>query len=254
MAAFLTSGTMAATNEMAINPKLSKTAGTFTVPISFSNSQSMSGIALFLKYADLELITTAEKAFDKSRVQNFSFKVVYDVKDQNIVSIGALAIGTNDKPVESGEGLLATLKFRVVGPNPKVEQANLKLSDGRFSEMQMVNDKAETMPVEFIFGELEKKEPALLPTEFALLGNYPNPFNPATTIAFALPERSEVSLKIYNVVGQLVWSYNNEFDAGHHSVTWNSQNKNGETVASGIYFYRLNAGKHRATNKMVLMK
>lgn len=254
LVAFLVCSVLAAPNEMAINPKLSKTSDILTVPIHFSNSQSMSGIALFLKITDLRLTSTVEEAFNHSRIKDFSFKVVYDVKDQNVISIGALAIGSSDKPVEAGSGLLATLKFKVTGPNPQVEQTTLKLSDGNVSQMQMVNDKAENMPVEFKFGETEETDGAALPKEFALLGNYPNPFNPTTTIAFALPERAEVSLKIYNITGQLVWNCDREFEAGQHSIIWNSQNKHGETVASGIYFYKLDAGKNSATNKMVLVK
>ncbi len=256
---FLASSVLAATNEMAINPKLSPKSDILTVPIYFSNNEPMAGIALFLKYSDLELVTKVDKAFEESRVQGFSFKVVYDVTDQNIVSVGALAISAGDTPVEPGAGLLANLKFRVVGLNPKVEQTSLKLSDGRLSEMQMISENAETMPVEFKIGDIggieeSGTEQSNLPKEFALLGNYPNPFNPTTTIAFALPERSQVSLKIYNVAGQLVWNCDKQFGAGHHSITWNSQNNNGGTVASGIYFYKLVAGKNSATQKMVLVK
>jgi len=93
-----------------------------------------------------------------------------------------------------------------------------------------------------------------IPTAFALLGNYPNPFNPATNIAFALPENGSVSLKIYNIAGQLVKSYEGYYEAGNHTITWDGTNLNGENVASGIYFYRLLAGSFSATKKMVMTK
>ena len=93
-----------------------------------------------------------------------------------------------------------------------------------------------------------------IPTNFALLGNYPNPFNPATNISFALPVNSSVSLKVYNIAGQLVWSYEKYYEAGTHTVTWDGTNESGETVSSGVYFYRLSAGPYAAVRKMVLTK
>jgi hypothetical protein len=94
-----------------------------------------------------------------------------------------------------------------------------------------------------------------IPTAYALNANYPNPFNPTTNISFALPIDSKVSLKIYNVAGQLVRTLVNEtMVAGTHTVTWDGANSNGEKVASGIYFYKLNAGDYSKTMKMVMTK
>ena len=94
-----------------------------------------------------------------------------------------------------------------------------------------------------------------IPTAFALHPNYPNPFNPTTNIAFALPVDSKVSLKIYNVAGQLVRTVVNQtMPAGNHTVTWDGTNSSGDKVASGIYFYRLNADSFSKTMKMVMTK
>jgi len=94
-----------------------------------------------------------------------------------------------------------------------------------------------------------------IPTAYALNANYPNPFNPKTNISFALPIDSKVSLKIYNIAGQLVRTLVNEtMVAGTHTVTWDGINSNGEKVASGIYFYKLNAGDYSKTMKMVMTK
>jgi len=86
------------------------------------------------------------------------------------------------------------------------------------------------------------------PTAFALMQNYPNPFNANTMIRFALPVASDWSMKIYNVAGQVVKSFEGSSEAGIVSVAWNAD------VASGIYFYKLTAGDFTATKKMVLMK
>ena len=90
--------------------------------------------------------------------------------------------------------------------------------------------------------------------------NYPNPFNPSTTIEFALPVSSRIKVKVYNLLGQVVKTiYDGVKDAGYHSVNWNSDDVNGNSVSSGIYFYELSAtgldGKEFSQmKKMILIK
>jgi len=89
-----------------------------------------------------------------------------------------------------------------------------------------------------------------LPTEFLLYKNYPNPFNPSTTIQFALPKRTFVRLIIFNVLGEQVETLvETEMEAGIHNVIWNAAK-----YASGIYFYRLEANQFIQTRKLVLLK
>jgi hypothetical protein len=85
--------------------------------------------------------------------------------------------------------------------------------------------------------------------------NYPNPFNPQTTIAFSIKSRGAVSVKVYNVAGQLVRTLVNENRAaGPHTVVWDGRNDSGSPVASGVYFYKLVANNFSQTKKMVLLK
>ena len=89
----------------------------------------------------------------------------------------------------------------------------------------------------------------------ALEGNYPNPFNPETTIAFSTKESGQVSLDIYNIKGQKVRTLINDHrDAGSHKIVWNGKDDNGKSVASGVFFYRMKSGKYSSTKKMILMK
>ncbi|HES60261.1 MAG TPA: T9SS type A sorting domain-containing protein [Caldithrix sp.] len=89
-----------------------------------------------------------------------------------------------------------------------------------------------------------------LPFEFELSNNYPNPFNPSTTIAFALPKNGKVRLSVYNVLGQEVAVVLNEqVNAGNHKVTFN-----GTALSSGLYFYKLVAGENVSVKKMMLLK
>ena len=85
---------------------------------------------------------------------------------------------------------------------------------------------------------------------FVLLHNYPNPFNPSTTISYSLPVKSQVDLVIYNTLGESITQLvNEEKEAGKHSVEFNAT-----SLPSGVYFYRLQAGSFVETKKMVLMK
>lgn len=95
-----------------------------------------------------------------------------------------------------------------------------------------------------------------IPQDYSLLQNFPNPFNPTTTIRYALPFDSRVTIKIYNVLGQVVkWLKEEVTSAGNYEVQFNSDN-----LSSGIYFYRINAEsiqgneKYSSIKKMILLK
>ncbi|MBN1211204.1 MAG: S8 family serine peptidase [candidate division Zixibacteria bacterium] len=94
-----------------------------------------------------------------------------------------------------------------------------------------------------------------MPVEFALNQNYPNPFNPRTEIDFSLSEDAEVTLEIYNLLGQKVRTLiESPLKKGEHTAVWDSRDNSGNSVASGIYFYKLTANQRVATRKMVLLK
>lgn len=99
------------------------------------------------------------------------------------------------------------------------------------------------------------KDIAELPSSYRLLNNFPNPFNPTTKIAFEIPQSEHVSLKIYNINGELIRTVTNEnLPAGHFEKIWDGKNDLGSEVSSGIYIYRLTAGKFDRSVRMVLMK
>jgi hypothetical protein len=86
--------------------------------------------------------------------------------------------------------------------------------------------------------------------------NYPDPFNPHTTIRYVLPEPGPVTLIVYDLSGRIVRKLRNAMpeDAGAHEVAWNGCDESGRPVASGAYIYRLMSGSYRATDVMVLIK
>ena len=95
----------------------------------------------------------------------------------------------------------------------------------------------------------------MLPKVFALKQNYPNPFNPTTVIRYALPEASNVRLEIYNTLGQVVRTLvDGKQEAGAYRTTWDGRNEQGQEMATGVYIYRIVAGKDHATKRMLLIK
>ncbi|MBC8401199.1 MAG: T9SS type A sorting domain-containing protein [Candidatus Marinimicrobia bacterium] len=97
--------------------------------------------------------------------------------------------------------------------------------------------------------------PVSTPSNFWVQQNFPNPFNPVTTIEYDLPEDSNLKLAIYDILGREVIELSNGYqEAGYKSIQWNGRNTSGQLVSAGMYFYAIEAGKHSAIRKMVLLK
>ena len=94
-----------------------------------------------------------------------------------------------------------------------------------------------------------------IPSSFALHDNYPNPFNPKTQIRFDLPQRNNVNINIYNMLGQKVKVFSMiNIPAGTHAITWNAANQNGQPLSAGVYIYQMISKDFVKTRKMVLLK
>ncbi len=99
-----------------------------------------------------------------------------------------------------------------------------------------------------ITGIIDKSDK--IPTNFSLGQNYPNPFNPTTTINYTIPNRSRVTLSLYNTLGQKVAQLvNGDKDAGAYSITFDASG-----MASGVYLYRMETGSFMQTRKLVVLK
>ncbi|MBN61235.1 MAG: hypothetical protein CME20_07750 [Gemmatimonadetes bacterium] len=156
---------------------------------------------------------------------------------------GEVAIAAYGDMVSEGDlGLSLVFRTKTEIENTFVEVTESEVRDGNFA----VNGIALPAPVQI----------QTRPEAFALANNYPNPFNPATTIKYALPEASDVTLEIYNVVGQVVRTLVADHqNAGRYVVQWDATNDSGHSLSSGIYFYRLQAGgEFLEVKKMLLLK
>jgi hypothetical protein len=136
-----------------------------------------------------------------------------------------------------------------------------KIYDGYLSILS--NDPA--LPIMNVHASLEVKEKSIwtgidhgnsnIPFTYLLHQNYPNPFNPTTTIKYDIKEPGTVRLKIYNTIGQEVKTLINGYEtAGYKSVIWDGKDNSGNAVSSGLYVYRIEAGKYIQCHKMLLVK
>ncbi len=242
--------------------KITPNTRTVTIPISISNTKNLAAVDLPLRFGSPgDGINLLEVDFESGRAHYFDLKVALIDNEEKTVIIGLLWMSNLPmKPeLKIGDGLLTTLNFEVTDPTieaitlvpTKFQDPDRELSfiytevgdDGVLRVDQLTPEFGEaTFP-------LATAGPKI-PEKWALLQNYPNPFNASTLISFDLPRDSHVRLDVYNILGQRVATLADDFMvAGNHSVTWSD-----DAIASGVYFYRLQADDFTATRKMTLLK
>jgi len=158
---------------------------------------------------------------------------------------GVVVLNVNGRPISSGSGAILTITVTAKGEKFDGTGDISLLSVGFEQDVQTEVNKEALSPK------------AVLPKAFALSQNFPNPFNPSTTIAFDIPEgqKVHVTLNVYNMRGQLVRSLVNEVrNEGAYQIQWDGMDNNGGKVSSGVYFYRIKAGDFSNTRKMVILK
>jgi hypothetical protein len=229
------------------------------VPISLENVSAMAGMELPLKYSDGVVLD--EVSFENTRAENFDLKVgKIDAENQTvIIALVPVVYGEGEK-LEAGSGVVANLHFSVI--NTDLEEVEISLADDiphhRLMFVETQNSELIVSQPEFetITVELATSADPNVPTSFALHQNFPNPFNPSTTLRYDLDAANHVNLEVFNVLGQKVKTLVDEYqEAGYHSVQWDGVDESGASVATGVYFYRVNAGDNKVeTKKMMLLK
>jgi hypothetical protein len=142
----------------------------------------------------------------------------------------------------AGAGSLAVLTFR---PKGEIDDARFDVLEGLVFDADLLSNSM----------NVEALDVRPVPGEFALHQNFPNPFNPETTIAYDLSEGGRVELSIYNVTGQVVRTLvSEEQPAGRYRIQWSGDDAFGRQVASGIYFYRIQTESTHAVRKLMLLK
>jgi len=243
-------------------------AGQQTVKVFLENTQGLVGASIPLSFGKpgSDIVCT-EVSFEGSRVEHFIHYVQKD-NDNKKVLIGLIRAFdeqiTDELP--PGEGLLATLKFESKkGQKPKLRVTYWQLAGGKLyfhmvdaasktSYHEKIEDShsARAIPLKPGFSE---ESTAPHPTEFNLQQNYPNPFNPETVIKFSLSKDSWATLRVYNILGQMVTTLVDEQkSAGEYAIKWNGMNEQNQPVGSGVYFYRIKAGDYESVRRMTLLR
>ena len=201
---------------------------------------------------------------DFAELKGYGFSVSYDPSTFEFVRIEALderfgaAEIAQPQVVADGDGELSIVAYGdmlvegelmldlVMRPMMETENGLIEISQGQLADGSLGFNQIASL------GAIAVET---RPEEFALRNNYPNPFNPSTTIKYQLPDAGDVRLEIFNVVGQSVRTLVDQQEgAGRYEMQWDATNNNGQSLSSGVYFYRLQAGEFQEVKKMLLMK
>jgi hypothetical protein len=216
---------------------------TVTVNVSLAKVDALMGYGFTLNYDTnkFEFVNAAPASQDLMKSTGGETPLFHSWNENGKVSIANAVI---DGSSISGGGEIVSLTFKVL--NEFEDQARFEIAEGLVFDPKQLSNPA------VVAGVLDLQS---TPTEFALLQNFPNPFNPETTIAYNLAETGDVSLQIYNVVGQVVRTLVAERQsAGRYQVRWNGADDRGVPVSSGIYFYKIMTGKNQDVRKLMLLK
>ena len=225
------------------------------VPIEISNSVELAALDIPLSFS--EGVTLKSVEFEGTRVDYFDLKIANIDNENRTVVIGLLPQFTPEaKPnLEIGSGVIAKLVFEVNDDyvtDITIEEVVLEEPYHRLTFVSHGDD-----------GSIVTSSPDIgsttvalangadgLPESYALNQNYPNPFNPSTQISYSLPNAGDVSISVFNVLGQEVMTLvDGHMEAGVHQVQFD-----GSAMASGMYFYRINTENFSETKKMVMLK
>ena len=135
-------------------------------------------------------------------------------------------------------------------------QSDIDWASGDYnSHSDLLNYRIHDIASMFENLELDNDNDVQSPSSFKLYSNYPNPFNPVTSLSYDLPEDSFVSITIYDMLGNEINQLVNKVqNSGYKSIQWNATNNQGQPVSAGVYLYTIEAGEYTQTKKMILLK
>jgi hypothetical protein len=211
-----------------LTAQVNEATSMYYVNVSANDIAGLEGLAFTLNY-DTNLFE-----FVKESVTGLGVVSIANETKAGVIDIGSAYVN------EKFNGAI-TLGFKSKGKNSdmNVEMVNAEV---------VIND---------VVGSVDGKAVTLkaLPTVYALAQNFPNPFNPTTTIEYSVPTTGHTSLVVYNLAGQKVRTLVNETQApSFYKVVWDGKNNSGMTVATGTYFYKLVSGNYSKIVKMTLIK
>ncbi len=209
----------------------------FTLPISLKNISGVSSIELTLKYDPSLAVFDSVKTADAASGMTMNY---YNDKKNGLIRIAMAG-----SSMLQNDGDIAQILFRASKNVRGTVTSQIAVAKFLVNESDMTR-----LAPTAIFQIIGK------PTSYQLDQNYPNPFNPSTTIGYQLPDdNTHVRLVVYNITGQIVKTlFDGTQNAGSYKLVWDGTNSGGAHVSSGIYFYRIAAGKFVQVKKTILLK
>lgn len=215
--------------------------GILNAPIAYTGTQ-------MLNYTNVMPNTTVSADFALRNLGNSAMQGIISVPTGFVLSYNGSNLPMDYAyQVEAGQTKLFALSY-TAGSNVSSFNTELIITTNDTNTPNL------NIPITLTSGS-DNEDPGVTPVVTALDSNYPNPFNPETTIRYSLKEKGMVRINIYNLKGQMIRSLVDEAkNSGNHRVIWNGKDERGANVASGIYFYRMETSNYSATKKMMLMK
>jgi hypothetical protein len=165
----------------------------------------------------------------------------YFMKENNMLKT-VLYDRLGEKYIEAGDHFMADMPLRIINPQD-ISIDKIILVDNNKNELEKIG-------VEIVYGNAPS-----LPLDYILYQNYPNPFNPVTIVKFQVPQTTNVSVKIYDMLGQEIRTlYDGQVQRGTHTLQWDGLNDSSVKMSSGTYIYRIKAGDFIQSKKMLLLK
>ena len=217
--------------------------------VDVKNVSNLFGVSFVINYPSNQI--------DVLSVENGDFFGNDAISYSNIDAInGKVNIGISRKagqPESNGSGTIVKIKMKTkqnvlsgTSINITLGEVSANDSEGNMIDLSIQN-------CSFITNVSQEKTE--IPNNYELSEAFPNPFNPSTTISFKLPERSFVTLVIYNSFGQRIKKLTSSFyDAGFYNIKWNGTDDSGNIVSSGLYIYQIKAGNYLDSRKVLLMR
>ncbi len=184
---------------------------------------------------------------------------VFNYSSTDIAGVSAMGRAANMNAMWAAEGgQLRVLVMPHMGGSHADRLQSVAAGSGPILRITTHGATVELVSVEaatYMGGAFETLlEARVLPTQFALKQNFPNPFNPSTSMAIDFPTASDYKLTIYNVAGQIVRAFSGHSEAGSVTMTWDGRDAGGGQVATGVYFYSVEADGFRDTKRMLLLR
>ena len=225
------------------------TENEFSLPIRILDTEEMEGIDISIQFNN-ELFRLDNISFLQNELSDLGYNLLYH-EEEGIITISSYAM-MNLLNIEE----FIKLDFSII--EPEFYYGEIQITEFKFNEMESesgfeIIDEFDNSIITnhiIINSNILEIDNAILPQNYQLYQNIPNPFNPITEISFDIPRSSQVSIEIYDIKGEkIAILIDSNLSAGHHKIIWDASNNPG-----GIYFYRLVTDEYQETHKMILLK